>query len=110
MSEVDIKEDEPRSVARAIAALRRFSRVAEKKIARAVERARTKHKYKNRTGDMEASTQMTSLSSGRGEFQIGASVGVEYASYVAERGFSSFDQNMKRAVDEISEALSKMSD
>lgn len=65
---------------------RKFARFAEQ--AAAYERG--SHRYQNRTGNLEGSTRGYATRQGD-EIEVSLEMGMDYASYVVDRGFSNID-------------------
>jgi hypothetical protein len=112
MFTVDITEDdEGRSAAKAVAALRRFPKVTAARLRRVVEVEKATHRYRNRTGAAELSTVAVydgSLYTQQGDVDMVIEMAVEYASYLNDSGWSEFDKNVRKALDKIHSDVEKL--
>lgn len=91
----------------ATAELRNIDRALRRFAAKAAAYERANHTYKNRTGNLERSTQGSVTKDGD-TFEVSLVMGMEYASYVVGRGFSQIDIAEQMLATDIEDYLNRV--
>lgn len=92
--------DEGASLSELARDVRGFPRRMRKRVADAVDREVANHPYTNRTGDAQRSTQATEYGTDD-DGGVGAEMGVEYASFLNNGGWSLFEGVIEKAAERV---------
>lgn len=101
MFSVEIEDDSPRANAIGKRSVLAFSGRARAALLAAVQRERSSHRYTNRTYSAETQTKLTTAKADDDGIDVAATMNVEYASHLNDRGWSAFDALVRRALDQI---------
>lgn len=85
-------------------------RAIEKRLQQAAVTERFTHRYQNQTGHLQQSTAAVVVSEDDDTFEMHLEMGEEYASYVAARGFSDFEQIAEEALADVDQIIADMSE
>lgn len=111
MIEVKLTSDVDAGLQKARALTKAFPKRAEGILRSAIARERETHRYQNRTGDAEASTQLLVIAdNGSGDLHLRARMGVFYASYLQKNRWSKFESFVARAKRLIEAAAKKVNE
>lgn len=97
MFRVEVTSTDPDFEERHIRFIRNAPRVMKKRLDAAALEERRTHEYKNRTHDLENSTQAGEIIDVGNQKVVQLTMGMPYASYVNNRGLSRIDEIAKEA-------------